>query len=297
MRSQILFAGTLVVTLASAASAQSRLQTKVFTSTPEGISVTSTIVFGEKDAILIDPQFLLSEAHKVAAMILESKKNLTAVYSTHGHPDHYFGLAVMKPSFPGARMVALPSVVTGIRNGWEARQKFWSATYGANLPSPVPVLPEELQGPLDQKAPGGTSLTLEGEQLQFFGGVQGDGPNNSFVWIPSIRTVVAGDIVFSGVHFGVPAGNARAEWIKTLDQIAALNPLVVIPGHQVAGAKNDLSAIESMKKYMQDWDRAVASSKSADELVAQMKRLHPNMGMENQLTNGAAAAFRPPAAK
>ena len=94
---------------------------------------------------------------------------------------------------------------------------------------------------------------LEGQQLELVGGVQGDGPNNSFVWIPSIRTVIAGDIVFSGVHFGVPSGTNRAEWLKTLDQIAALKPAVVIPGHQVPGAKNDLSAIEFMKKYMQDW--------------------------------------------
>jgi glyoxylase-like metal-dependent hydrolase (beta-lactamase superfamily II) len=284
MRIHILLAGILIVATSSVAPAQSSLQTKVFTSTPEGISVTSTLVYGEKDAILIDPQFLLSEAHKVAAMILESKRNLTTVYSTHAHPDHYFGLAVMKPSFPGARLVALPAVVTGIRNGWETRYKFWSPTYGTNLPSTGPILPDELQG---------TTLTLEGRELQVFGGVQGDGPNNSFVWIPSIRTVVAGDIVFGGVHFGVPSGNSRTEWLKTLDQIAALKPAVVIPGHQVPGAKNDLSAIEFMKTYMQAWDKAVASSKSADELRAQMKKLYPDLGMENQLNNGAQAAFQP----
>ena len=104
----------------------------VFTSTPDGFSVTSTLIYGDRDAILVDPQFLLSEAHKAAAMILESKKNLTTVYTTHAHPDHYFGLAVIKPAFSNARVVALPAVVTGIKNGWEARQKFWSATYGSN---------------------------------------------------------------------------------------------------------------------------------------------------------------------
>lgn len=284
MRIHTVLAGILLVAVSSLAPAQSTLQTKVFTATPDGISVTSTLVSGDKDAILVDPQFLLSEAHKVAAMILESKKNLTAVYSTHGHPDHYFGLAVMKPAFPGARLVALPSVVTAIKNGWDARYKFWLPTYGNNLPSTGPILPEESQG---------TTLTLEGHELQLFGGVQGDGPNNSFVWIPSIRTVVAGDVVFSGVHFGVPSGNSRTEWLKTLDQIAALKPAVVIPGHQVAGAKNDLSAVEFMKAYMQDWDKAVAASKNADEFRAQMKTRYPNLGMENQLNNGAQAAFQP----
>jgi glyoxylase-like metal-dependent hydrolase (beta-lactamase superfamily II) len=284
MRTAIVPAVILIAAAGVVAPAQTRLQTKVYTSPPDGISVTSTLISGERDAVLVDPQFLLSEAHKVAAMILESKRNLTAVYSTHAHPDHYFGLAVMKQAFPTARLVALPSVVTGIKNGWEARYKFWSATYGNNLPSTGPILPEELTG---------TTLMLEGESLQIVGGVQGDGPNNSFVWIPSIRTVVAGDIVFSGVHFGVPSGNNRTEWLKALDQITALNPAVVIPGHHVPGAKNDRSAIEFMKKYMQDWDKSVAASKSADELRAQMKKLYPTLGMENLLNNGATAAFQP----
>ena len=88
------------LTCGSVASAQSHLQLRIFTSSPEGFSVNSTLVYGDKDAILIDSQFLLSEAHRLAAMILESKKNLTTVYITHPHPDHYFGLAVIKQAFP-----------------------------------------------------------------------------------------------------------------------------------------------------------------------------------------------------
>ena len=218
-------------------------------------------------------------------MILESKKNLTTVYSTHAHPDHYFGITVMKQAFPDAKLVALPAVVMGIRNGWEGRYKFWSTANGANVPAPGAVWPEELQG---------TTLTLESEQLQLVGGVQGDGPNNSFVWIPSIRTVIGGDILFSGVHFGVPSGNNRTEWLKTLDQIAMLKPLVVIPGHQVPGARNDLSVVDFMRKYMQDWDASVAASKTADELIARVKKQYPGLGMENLMTGGAQAAFRRP---
>jgi glyoxylase-like metal-dependent hydrolase (beta-lactamase superfamily II) len=189
----------------------------------------------------------------------------------------------MRQAFPSARLVAVPAVVTGIRNGWEARYKFWLPTYGNNLPAPPPLLPEELQG---------SALMLEGVELQIVSGVQGDAPNNTFVWIPSIRTVVAGDIVFSGVHFGVPSGDARAAWLATLDRIAVLKPAVIVPGHQLAGAKNDLSALEFMRKYMQDWDAAVASSRNAEELTARMKKLHPGLGMEQLLTNASAAAFR-----
>jgi glyoxylase-like metal-dependent hydrolase (beta-lactamase superfamily II) len=283
MRKALLLA-TLLITAGTIVPAQTKmLRTQVYTSPPMGISVTSTLVFGDKDAILVDPQFLLSEAQEVAEMVRSSKRNLLAIYSTHAHPDHYFGLAVMKPAFPSARLIALPSVVPGIRNGWEGRYKNWTATYGADVPAPPAIVPEELTA---------TSMMLEGQEIQFIGGIQGDGPNNSFVWIPSIRTIIGGDIIFSGVHFGVPSGDNRTAWLKSLDQIAALKPAVVIPGHQVPGAKNDATVIEAMRKYMQDWDAAVTASKTADEIVARMRKIYPAMGMENLMINGAAAAIK-----
>ena len=288
MRTPALAIALLTAAAVTAPSSQTRLHLQVFTSTPEGYSTTSTLISGEKDAILVDPQFLLSEAHKVAALVLESRKNLTTVYTTHAHPDHYFGITVMKQAFPAARLVALPAAVAGVKNGWEGRYKFWTATHGANVPAPTGLLPEELQG---------STLTLEGQELQITGGVQGDGPNNSFIWIPSLRAVLGGDIVFSGVHFGVPSGANRTAWLETLDRIAALNPAVVVPGHQLPGASNDLSAIAFMKGYMTAWDAEVAASKTADELVARMKKRYPGLGMEQLLTGGAQAAFRPAPAR
>jgi glyoxylase-like metal-dependent hydrolase (beta-lactamase superfamily II) len=276
-----LLAGTLLAIGELAASAQSHLQLKVFTSSPDGYSVNSTLVYGDQDAILVDSQFLLSEAHRLAATILESKKNLTTVYITHPHPDHYFGLAVIKQAFPNARIVALPATVAGIKAGWGPRYKFWSATHGANVPSD-PVIPEELQG---------NRLALEGQTLEIAGGLTGDSPkNNSYVWIPSLKAVVAGDIVFSGAHFVVP--KMHEEWIQTLDKIAALHPAFVIAGHQKAGAPDDASVIEFMKQYMRDFDESAASSKSADELRAKMKDRYPNLALETLLDSGSKGRFQ-----
>ena len=116
----------LAVAFAVVPHAQSRFTLKVHTGRGQiGYDVNSTMVIGEKDILLIDPQFSLSEAHKLAAEILESKKHLATIYSTHPHPDHLFGLAVLKQAFPDARMVALPATVTAAKTGWPARQKFW----------------------------------------------------------------------------------------------------------------------------------------------------------------------------
>jgi glyoxylase-like metal-dependent hydrolase (beta-lactamase superfamily II) len=248
-----------------------------------GYDVNSTMVIGEKDILLIDPQFSLSEAHKLAAEILESKKHLATIYITHPHPDHLFGLAVLKQAFPDAKIVALPATVNAAKTGWPARQKFWFATYGTNIPGPDPVLPEELAAPV---------LTLEGEQFPITGGVQGaDGPGNSFVYIPSLKAVVTGDIVFDQVYFGVPRDAARENWMKTVSQIAALNPSIVIPGHEGPAATHDMRAIEWMKRYMADWDANVARSKTPGEMRANVLRQYPLLGMEFTLDDRIATYF------
>lgn len=285
-----LFLATLAVAAVSAvqSNAQSKLQVKVHTGVGvNGYDVNSTMISGEKDMLVIDPQFGLSEAHRLAAEILDSKKNLTLIYVTHPHPDHYFGLAVLKQAFPAAKIVALPATINSIKTGWPARQKFWFPTYGNNIPGPDPVLPEELSTPV---------LTLEGEQFRITGGVQGDGPGNSFVSIPSLKAVVAGDTVFDRVYFGVPKDKAREDWMKTLDQISTLKPVILIPGHEGPGAKHDLSAIAWMKKYIGDWDKNVAASKDAAEMKAKVLKQYPGLGMGFTL-NDRVTAFFPAANK
>jgi glyoxylase-like metal-dependent hydrolase (beta-lactamase superfamily II) len=264
--------------------AQAPLTLKVHTGRGQiGYDVNSTMVIGEKDILLIDPQFSLSEAHKLAAEILESKKHLATIYVTHPHPDHLFGLAVLKQAFPDAKIVALPATVNAAKTGWPARQKFWLATYGANIPGPDPVLPDALDAPV---------LTLEGQQFPITGGVQGaDGPGNSFVYIPSLKAVVTGDIVFDQVYFGVPRDAARENWVKTVNQIAALNPAIVIPGHEGPAATHDMRAIEWMKRYMADWDANVPKSKTPGEMRANVLRQYPLLGMEFTLDDRIATYF------
>jgi glyoxylase-like metal-dependent hydrolase (beta-lactamase superfamily II) len=281
-----LAAGSLALAMVCtvAPAAQSKFTLKVHTGKGQvGYDVNSTMIIGERDILLIDPQFSLSEAHKLAAAILETGKRLATVYSTHAHPDHLFGLAVLKQAFPEARLVALPATVNAAKTGWPARQKFWVATYGNNIPGPEPVLPEELAAPV---------LTLEGEEFPITGGVQGsDGPGNSFVWVPPLKTVVTGDIVFDHVYFGVPRDAARENWLKTISQIAALGPAVVIPGHEGPGATRDMRSIDWMKQYIADWDVNVARSKTAAEMRANVLKQYPGLGMEFTLNDRVATYF------
>jgi glyoxylase-like metal-dependent hydrolase (beta-lactamase superfamily II) len=277
------------VSVVASVGAQSKFTLKVHTGRGQiGYDVNSTMIIGERDVLVIDPQFSLSEAHKLAAEILESKKRLVTIYSTHAHPDHLFGLAVLKQAFPEAKIVALPATVNAAKTGWPARQKFWFPVYGNNIPGPEPVLPDELATPV---------LSLEGEDFPITGGVQGaDGPGNSFVYVPSLKAVITGDIVFDHVYFGVPRDAARDNWLKTIEQIAALKPSIVIPGHEGPGATRDMRAIDYMKKYIADWDVNVGRSKDAAEMRANVLKQYPGLGMEFTLTDRVATYFPAPPA-
>jgi glyoxylase-like metal-dependent hydrolase (beta-lactamase superfamily II) len=278
---------TLFVACAAIAAAQPKFQLTVHTGHGQvGYDVNSTMISGQKDMIVIDPQFSLSEAHKLAAEILESKKNLTTIYVTHPHPDHLFGLAVLKQAFPEAKILALPATVNAAKTGWPARQKFWLPTYGNNIPGPDAVLPEELTVPY---------LTLEGEQLPVTGPLPGaDGAGNSFVFVPSLKAVITGDIVFDHVYFGVPRDKAREDWSKTIDQILALKPEIIVPGHEGPGATRNVASITWMKKYIADWDVNVKKSKDAAEMRANVVKQYPKLGMEFTLNDRVATYFPPP---
>jgi glyoxylase-like metal-dependent hydrolase (beta-lactamase superfamily II) len=271
------------------AHADTKLTATVFTASPGGFLVNSTLVAGDKEAVLIDAQFSLADAHRLIATILESKKTLTTVYITHGHPDHYFGLAAIKQAFPKAKLVTHPAALAEIQKTWQAKLKQWGPMYGALVPE-QPVLPVALTG---------KTITLEGQTLEIRGPSGGDSADNSYVWIPSIKTVVAGDVVFGNVHVWTRDTNAaqRKTWIKTLDEIAALGPTTVVAGHKDPKAKDDLAAVKTTREYLEAFDAAVASSKTPAEVQQKLKAKYGGHQLDIILQLGAEAAFPAPPAK
>jgi len=287
MTNKLLLAATALSLAAGTAAAETKLTTTVYTGSPGGFLVDSTLIAGEKEAVLVDAQFTLADAHRLVAMILESKKTLTTVYITHGHPDHYFGLAVIQSAFPKAKLITLPAAAADIAKTVKPKLAQWGPMYGANLTT-KPVLPAASKV---------TALTLEGQTIEIHGPVQGDSPDNSYVWIPSTKTVIAGDIVYRGVHPWTAETNATARkaWIKTLDEISALGPTTVIAGHKDPKEKDDAAGLKATKDYLEAFDAAVASSKSAAEVEQKVKAKYGALQLDVILQIGAGAQF--PAAK
>src|SRR3954469_25695275 len=139
------------------------LQLETHTASPEAFSVTSTIVSGEHEALLVDAQFALPEAAALAERIRATGKELTTIYVTHWHPDHYFGLPAVLAEFPNARVVTLPENVERIRASVAGKVAQWKPLVGALIPD-EPVIPQPLDGELE----------LEGERLPIVLVGQGD---------------------------------------------------------------------------------------------------------------------------
>jgi len=262
------------------------LKLQVVTASPEGFLVTSTLVTGQKEALLIDAQFTLGDGKKVADAIKATGKTLTTVYVTHSHPDHYFGFSAIKEAFPNAKLVALPNTVEEIRATWEGKVKQWKPMYKDAI-TDKPVLPEPLAG---------TSLALEGEKFDVVGGVQGDEGQNSYVWIPSLRTAVVGDIAYDEVFPWTAETNVeqRKAWIASLDKLAALNPAVVVPGHQKPEQKQDPSTLKFTKDYLLAYDEVLPTVKKPADLQAKLKAKYPNAALDIILKIGSEASFKKP---
>jgi len=261
-----------------------QLTLKVFTSSPEGFLVNSTLVSGVHDAVLIDAQFVLSDAKRLVTEIKATNKHLTTVYVTHFHPDHYFGFGVLKEAFPDAKLVALPETVKEIESTALAKVKQWQPMFKDNIPV-KPIVPEPIQG---------RTLQLEGQKLEIVGGQQGDTPDSSYVYIPTLSAVVCGDIVFAGVFPWTAESTAeqRKAWLKTLDGIVALNPKVVVPGHEGPSDGTAPSSLAFMKSYLKSYDEVLASSKTAADAESKLKAQYPNLGSDFSLKLALQLAYK-----
>ena len=264
------------------AAAEGALKLQLFTSDDNGFLVNSVILAGEKDAIVVDAQFSMANAHRLVAELLSTGKRLTTVYVTHPHPDHYFGLEVVRAAFPDARIVAIPAVAAAIEAAFAKKIAQWGPRLGANGPSKV-VLPAPLAG---------NALGLEGHQIEIVGPVQGDAFNNTMLWIPALKAVVAGDTVYSGTHVWTASTDKaeRAQWLKTLARIEALKPEVVVPGHIKPGTPLTLAAVAHTRGYLEAFDQVVASTRKADEIVKAMTAKYPNADLGLMLDLGAKVA-------
>jgi len=244
--------------------------------------VSSVLVSGEKDAILVDAQFGKSQAEQLVQKIRASGKQLTTIYISHGDPDYYFGLDTLTAAFPKAKVLASQPTVEHIRKTVDGKLAFWGPKMGADVPEKT-IVPQVLEG---------DSLMLEGQKLQVLG-LDGKQPDRSFVWIPSIKAVVGGVVVAQNIHVWMAdtqTAQSHADWLATLQSIETLKPQTIVPGHYLGESTRSLAAVQFTADYIRAFDEETAKAKDSATLIAAMKKRYPSLGEESSLELSAKVA-------
>jgi len=266
----LLAATTLAIAFSAVqAQPQSPLTVKVYNAGASSFNVNSTLVYGQKEAMVIDAGFTRADALRIAANVLDSGKQLTTIYVSQADPDYYFGVEVLKEIFPQAEVVTTPAVLDKLASKVEAKLAFWGPKMGANAPR-KPALPRALSG---------NTLSLEGQTIEIRG-TQGPLAHRPYAWIPSIKAVVGNIGVFGNTHVWTADTQSiaeRAAWMAQLDEMSALKPALVVPGHMEAGARMDASTLVFTRDYLQTFEKNLATSKNSAELIQAMTQAYPKL--------------------
>ena len=257
----------------------SNFKLQVYNASENSFGVASVIVSGKTDAVLIDAQFTLADAEKVAEQIKNSGKKLTTIYVSYGDPDFYFGLEIFKKYFPEITVFASPATVEHIKATAQKKLEVWGERLGKAITSNV-VLPQVLKG---------NSIELEGQKLEIIG--LEEFPTKTFIWIPSIKTIVGGINVFgSTFHLWMAdaqTAEVRKQWISVLDKIESLHPAIVVPAHANSQSPFDISAVNHTKSYIRFYEDALEANKTSETLIAALKTKYPTLTFDIALQIGA----------
>jgi glyoxylase-like metal-dependent hydrolase (beta-lactamase superfamily II) len=231
--------------------------------------MTSTLIFGENDAVLVDAMTTVAEAEALASWVVLHNRNLETIYITHAHFDHFYGLGILLDVFPSARAIATPEALNAMQMSFtpvveRLARRMFPGQIAARLVAPEPYQHE--------------TFTLEGHEVRIIKQGRTDSPDSTSLYVPSIGLIVAGDVVYNQCHMyvGDTTPESRRNWIADLDRLAALSPTIVVAGHKKPGAPDSPSAIQETRRYLEDFDRLQKSATSDLDLFNQMTALYPD---------------------
>jgi glyoxylase-like metal-dependent hydrolase (beta-lactamase superfamily II) len=264
------------------ATSQHGFSIKVFTSPDDQFWANSVILEGEHEVMLVDAQLTKASAEKVLQQIKETKKPLSLIYITHEHADHFLGLEVFNEAFPRARIIANSAVVDRINKVYQEKIEKWRKILGSGATSQTVAISR-----FDAN-----SVDFDGAKIELFKHIRGDTDENTMLWIPGRRILIAGDVVFNDMHVYTAEtdGKARERWLNSLEKIRELKPSVVIPGHSKVGAPLDANtAVDFTERYLFVFEEELKKARDPDSLINVMKERFPSAGLLLALERGAKA--------
>jgi glyoxylase-like metal-dependent hydrolase (beta-lactamase superfamily II) len=231
--------------------------------------VSSTLIYGEHDAVLVDPPMTYEQVSCVGDWTERSGKHLTAVYATHGHGDHWFGTDLLLQRFPDAVPYATDGTIAMMhQQGTVGRAQLWDVDFPDQIPpSPVNYQPIPADG-----------IQLEGHRLLAVEVGHTDTDDTTVLHVPSIGLVVAGDVAYNGVHqYLLESAHGGVEaWLAALDKVMALRPRAVVAGHKNKNLPDDPAILDQTRDYLLNARRLLAEKLSPREYFDEMVALYPD---------------------
>ena len=220
-----------------------------------GSPVASTLIYGSKDAVLTDPGFTTDQARAIGDWVAGTGRNLTDIFITHGHGDHWFAAGLLAERF-GARVVATAGAIAQMRANIAARPFLWDKVYPGIPPSPVTAVTVP-----------GNRFTLEGHDLVIVEVGHSDSDDTSVLHIPDLGLVVAGDVVYNGAHLWLGESvvvGGFGPWRDAIDKVEALKPRHIVYGHQNRQLDDDAErTIAETRQYLDDADELLRTENTA----------------------------------
>ena len=253
---------------------------------PEGndewrwVANTSTLIWGDRDAVLVDTFTTVEQNARLIDWVREHEKSLVAVYLTHGHGDHAFGVGQLRAAFPEARILATPGTLAELHTQAlpEYRDDFWGKLFPGQIP-PI-EFPEALET---------GHFELEGHQLQVIEAGDTDTAGTTSLWIPDMGLLVAGDVVYSGTYpyLAETTEDIRSNWVTALHRVKALQPRLVVCGHKQPGSADSPDDIDATLQYFQDLAQTAANSTDALDFYRKMLVVQANRANVGSLWGAA----------
>jgi len=255
---------------------------KVFTSPDDQFWANSVIIEGTHEVMLVDAQLTKTNAERVLQEIKATKKPLSIIVITHEHADHFLGLEVFRQAYPRVRILANSAVVDRIKAVYQEKIDKWKKILGSGATSQVVAIEQ-----FDENF-----IQFESSRIEVLKNIQGDTDENTMLWIPEQKILIAGDVVVNNMHVYTAEtdSKAREKWLNSLNKIRELKPSVVIPGHSKVGAPLDAStAVDFTENYLLVFEEELKKAKDSDSLINTMKERFPSADFLLALERGAKA--------
>ena len=254
------------------------LDVTVFNPGKEAIfPVTSTIVYGPHEAMLVDAQFQKRYADRLVQLIRGTGRSLKYIYISHSDPDYYFGLAEIRKAFPAARVISTAQTAYLISATKDAKLQVWKDKLGADAPTELSV-PEAVTS---------EELTLDGEKVVVRS--NRDDPAHSYLWLPSGRTILGGIPVSTGEHLWMADTKTLAAidaWLRIIEDMKGLAPARVIAGHFLASDESP-AQLDFVHDYLEAYRQAASATGTSAAIVAAMTARFPGLPGRETLEFGA----------